>query len=782
MFSWELRRWQGQYGKLIVLLLGFSFLTLLIAMMLNLGSILFDGKPNWINKELDYVTVVKRDDTGILSPVDKMTLLATNELPNTVTSGWLSVGEYRLADGAASPVMLDTIWFSDTIIPLLNLSKEMKQAMASLPGAWITDKYWKSTYNATSVVGKVLSNKRLPQGVVIRGVLPPSFDQIGHHAPDVWLSGSFLRYKTPFTNKTMIDKFLLAAPMYIGIVSVEKSFELSSAVTALRSKDLSIEGMSIGGGRGELTLYDQVNFTPKVKESLELQFNLIALLVVSLSLVLIVNTFTLYTSQMMTHQADFRLMQTLGASTSHLVLAPILGVLFNLIVLAVLSLLIMPVAFSWLINLQVPTTIRSVQVGAMGNAHLYAFLLVALVYVLASFLNFFQLNHNKLFDRAMGKTRGIYDKFFSHGMMTFQFLVALISLTGLITIFGHSVNRSPQLNVEAQTLISEVELNGSYVNLQSVLLANIQGVDEESVAISASSFHDQALVTVNNLPHKQELVLNASYVSHNYFDVLEVSHTVDKWDDWIQSVVISETALKFLSSVMKKNLDIGHHLYLGVENKRYQIIAIIEDLPHLGTFARPMPSVYLPINFQQKQDISLFGKKEDVASLNAAINWLKAQSVMIEVSNLTTMEEIVKRNDALIFYLIGFASFLVFIIILAVVLSLHYQLKARIQLERVELGVMLALGATSTALFYKLLFGLVISLLVAGGISIFAYGYSDVIVGKISLIFGGQLDVIPFETLFVAFVVLFVILVAVCALQLYKINQQPIQDILRQDS
>lgn len=773
---WELRRWKEQFGKVAVLIVGFSLLCTLLSFAVTSGKELFNGKPIWIDGTKNYATITNQHANGELSPVNKLTLLAAQQQPYVNHVAWFSINSYEVTFNGTKSLKTNSLWFSENIVRFLNIDKQLKKRMQSERGVWLSHQFWLEHFNGKQdIVGSVVSNSRLPQGIIVRGILPKKLNKIGTWSPDIWLTGSYLNYKTPFSSESMVDKFLLAAPLYYGIAETQKTINTDSLYNSLKSKDLTISSMQISGDGSSLRVYEQINFEPQSRESLYFQFQLLLLLVTSLAIVLSMNTFTLYSAQMIIHREEYRLQRILGANPVTIWVGPCL-----ITVLFVLSILLLSSPMIWLLNDFIAS--QSLYSEAITKrlyislSHQFSSLmLVSLLFFISVGVNFIPSFSGTLFSRAMNASNSRIERFVSQSLLTIQFTIAITALSLLTSLYLGVISNSEKSLIHEKILTLTVNLNGQYIRPQDIIEGNGYNVERQAIALSKNRFNKPEHVAIELPSSNKSAIVKVHHVSRNYFDTLGIDVTGVNANEWRNGVIINSLANETLKTSSNTDYNIGKTLSLGIEEASYRIEGIVDNLPHFGVYGGEQASIYIIFDDTTNQNIHFYTRAQNETSLQHLKSQLTNSSARTEVIQESMLADIIAKTDALHLYMLSVSTVLVSIIVLSVLLSLNYQLKARLKLEQQKLGVLLAVGAPRHEIMKIFIVGFSLPLIFAVPLALLSTSSVEQLMSEYST----KIGVIDFYSMIFSVTILVLLLALIASLQALKLLKTPIYSLLR---
>lgn len=777
LLAWELRRWREQYGKVAILIVGFSLLCTLLSFTIATGNKLYNGKPIWINDSFDYITITNQNKTGELSPVNKITLLAAQQQPFIKTATSFAIKSYSLSIDSKQPTELTALWYSDSFLDILDIPFSEKEDMIQNKGIWISDRYWTENYkNRKDIIGSIATNARLPNGLIIRGILPKHFNKIGSWSPDIWVSESYIGLTTPFSSGEMRDCFLLAAPLYYGIFTVDKKHNTDSTYKSLKEKDLTISAMQFSGDGSSLKVFEQVNLEPQARATLLLQFRLLFILAISLSIILCVNTFTLYSTQIILHREEYRILRVIGAKPFRTFHGAILLTALFVISVSILSLPIIYFANELIASKIEYNTNATFKFEISLYYYILSVIAVGVLLFLSAGINYLPANLGASFNRDMNTTRSKFDVFSSHLLFALQMMIAIVALTLLASLYLNQLLKNSPQTLAENIITQQIKLKGQHINVSNIIEGNIPNVNKDAIAVSKNTFDKPNYVEATILATGQVKIFNIHYVSRNYFKVLGVDIKGTSDLDWQNGIVINSVAAKALAQ-FSQNDGLGTLLSIGIENKKYKVEGIVENIPHLGAYSGSQATIYMLLDSSAVRNIQLYIKNSNKDQIKNLLNWMKIKHKNFEISNSQSLTDLIANRDALYVYLLTISSTIVFIIFIGIILSLNFQLKARLKLERQKLGVLLALGAQHEGIVIQFIKWLAPSFLLALPLAIILTSEVTREVGFQGINF----DLVKNYALPLSILLFILVLTLIVSIQAVKVLKTPIQTLLKSE-
>lgn len=766
----EWRRWRGQQGKLLLLLIGFALVCALLTLVLRLGQLLHSEKPIWLTAKGHYYTLANQSEQGQLQGISLQTLRVASASPGINAMSWLVPKTMTLTLGNQQLPDLQMMFYAPDWFSFSGMVNSRDQQ-----GIWLSDRFWRQQFNATpAVIGEFVHHQRLPAGLKILGVLPASADRIGPWQADIWLSGDYLRYLTVFAveDTRQVDRFLAAVPQYFGILRSEQALQPASLTERLNNSDLQVPGMRMQSSGFQLTVHAGINLDPQARQQLTAQWQLLLLLVIGMGIVLTLNLFTVYASRLVLWQAELRLFQVLGASRWQQ-LRPVL--LAALLLVAVIGLLAAMFAQGLAAVIGADAAYQAITGSTqfrLGWAQFIAALsLVLLLFLLAGSLPLLRLEQQALFSRAMNPGRSRLQKLTAQTNLALQLLMALLALNVAGTL-GLNLWQHYQHNpAPADVSVLSASQQGSGLDLASLGAGLVNGLPADQIAWSSNSFTSPQSLLIEDTTLPQPITIGQMWVSAGFFHLM--GHPLPQITaDWQNGIVINQTMADMLSRQLPGKPLLGSTLQLGILQGSQPIVAIVPDLPHYGRSSAPQPVAYVPLMLASSK-IHFYVSRGNEPAL---VQWLQQQMTSPHISAAASLQSQIAMLDSARWQLLWSAIVVVLLIVLSVLISLSYQLKARLTLERHEYGVLLAVGAPDSYLQWRVMRQSMLALLLA----------LPLVLALQSLLVHWGRSAVSTAVLFepVAFIgasaVLTLLVLLCCQLPLYQLLRLPVYSVLRQ--
>lgn len=720
----EWRRWRGQRGKLAMLIAGFALVCALLAVVLRFGQVLFFDTPAWVEQEGHFYTVANQHEDGRQTGLNRLALQVVADTPGVTQVSWLSMQNVALeiSDYVIQEPLV--IFYESGLFEMLQVP--VAKHGDSQRGVWLSERFWREQLQSDpAVIGQYFYHTRIPESLMVQGILPASMNSIGTWVPDIWMPDTYQRYITPFdvSSQTMVDRFLSALPVYFGIFKTQQPLDATALTERLATEDLSVPGMRMSSQGGAAHVYSGVNLDPVARQNMLNQWQLLLLLVVGLGLVLALNTVMVFTSRFIIYQSDYKLMQILGARGSHFLCATGLAALAKLVVIGLLSLVFIFLftrAFSQHATYQAFFGNTTFQVeytqwlGAWG--------LTAIIFTSCLCLPLIQLMRRDVFSRATGVSRSKLQKGFAQGNLVLQLAVALMAMNLVLTLAFQQWQQFRETTVDTSIQTFNVQQRASGLAIHPLLDGNVAGIDASDVAISGYAFGQPQMLEIDDGRLQEPTPFAVHYVSSNFFEMLGVG-VVQRETAWPAGVMINQTAARLLNARSATSELIGSSLELGGVLGRVPIHGVVEDIPHMGRNNLNQPAVYLLLNASswQGKSYSFYFPATQSAALEVALKqWLQQEMAAPHFSVTTSIRHVLARHESARQNLFISALLIVTLVVVSVLISLGYQIKARLTLDRHEYGVLLAIGAPNMSLLWKAAKQSIVALLIALPITLFA--------------------------------------------------------------
>lgn len=765
----EWRRWRGQYFKLALILFGFAFCAALLAIALRLGGMLFDENPPWTNTNKPLYTVGRLLENNDLSSVSRQVLEKLKELPMVESVSWLVLKKHAFTLDSQQFNTINTAVFSANSPQ--NIGLEIPPG--SVLGIWLTHRFWQESLNSDAdVIGKVFGFKRLPQGLPVLGVLDKKYDQVGAELIDAWLPEEMLQYSAPFASGTMLDRFLLAAPIYYGIVSASGKFDPSQATAQLAELDLTVKGMSFGKSTLPLAILSGVQFDPKSHQNLVFAWQLLLGLVMSLWLILIFTLFSLSSSRAILIADELRTLRLLGAQNTDFFRSVIR---FTLMMVLVVCVLLYPCLYS--LSRMVQSSVGYQQyfnqqdIALNGAVLMSTVLLVVITLLACSCIPLLNLLKKDLFTRLTNKSASIWQKLLSHGILVLQLSAALIAIYTLTYVLKTQWQQYQQTSVDLS--VTQIKVDAGYFPVSwRQLIA--QGDKNTATAILASSFEYLYRYEFKDQQTAQAINIATLHASSDLFNVLNAKVEGLEQGQWQAGVVINRTFAERLSQGEEVLSLLGSSIKYGLPEQNYTIVGIVEDIPHWGRSQSVQPTLYLLLDSLEQETLANFSILQSTSRSNQAklASWIKSQVPHAKVSIPMALSEVIIVFDQQSQDLLWFALMVAIVIAGGVFSGLWYQIQAQLRVDKQTISVLLAIGACESYILLSKLKHSAIALIVAVLLSLFIF---------ISLN-GTAENQLQFDLIAAVCAMIITVSLSIVAmmLPLQKLLKQPIQQSLRE--
>ncbi|SFR46144.1 hypothetical protein SAMN04488070_1263 [Pseudidiomarina maritima] len=700
----EWNRWDSQRGKLGAILLGFSFVCMLTAISLLLGDRLFFSNPPWVQNNERFYTLSTAFEDGRQSGTSRQSIDYLSSLASVDEASWLMAKRY---DIKSSEHQLNTplaIVFDEALISLLAIPFPKNQSIEE--GVWLSNRYWKETFSSDSdVVGSYLSHSRIPTGIQVKGVLPPSMDSIGPWQPDIWLPGSYLQYTTPFAseNAVLIDRFLRAIPEYYGVFTTDRDIDVTQLTSIMKDADLSVSGMSMQGTGAALEVFEGVELNNPVTQAMKTQWQILILLVITLAFIFSLSTIMIHSSRSVLFQQELRTFHVLGARFQDILKSSAVASAIQLLIIAILSIFLLLTLYTATLEyfgfLEFSATVTSFD---LFKYWLSAFCLVTAIFIFCTLLPITALKNRMLFSRMVGTIRSKTQLMLGQVNLIIQITVALVALNFSFSLINNQLSSFHSLGFKPETLTFEINRQGGTLPLQTMEKAAATHNNPIEIAFSTRPFNDAVTVANEQISDQAPPQIDVHYVTANYFDVLQAN--ILKLDEpWRFGVVINKAAANQLAPDQEVAALIGRPIELGKIMGRQTIIGIVDDLAHTGRFSGRKPTAYVLVKNDTHSDVNTayLSAGPTRHQIQEAQQMLAATLVTPNFSTTKQLGEVVWSYEQRNMNLVFFSILLVLTISFSIFVNLSYQVKMRLALEQHQYGLLRAIGAPNSSLLMR---------------------------------------------------------------------------------
>lgn len=726
----EWNRWAGQRGKVLILIVGFSLISFVFAMVLRLGDVLFFENPDWVGSKADFYTISSVHDDGRQAGVSQQTIASLKDLPYVADVSWLRTRSFDFRSNDYALYQPLALVFEPHLVELLQLDFPATDKLST--GVWLTQRYWREAFNSDpEIVGEYLTHEKIPNSVPIRGILPRQFNRIGPWTPDILLPADYLRYVTPFAQNStlMIDRFLRSVPEYYGFFKTDRPIDAARLTQEMRNNDFSVQGMQIDSHGGELNILTGIMLDQKAATMLKQLWGFSVLLVIALVSIFSLNAFMSFSNRNLLLADEYRVLQTIGAQPFDLVRPVIVASVIKIGIIALMSLSLNALA-SHFVGMNDQFT--RLDLFSLDGKYPYYWALslvfITLIYATAIVFPLMNLRKKSLFSRVMGTNRGYKQLLVGQGSLIFQLSIAIIATIAAIQISKQQLALFAPFDFN--TSVQQVVINHHGGRLPIESIENTRKEENNiAMALSVAPFDKPQTISVGEREFGFERDFEVHYVSQNYFNQLSAQVSADT-RNWKSGVVINRSAQQFLAE-NRFNVR-ATPLYLGKILGAHRIFGVVDDIPHGGRFKRDQPTLYLPLStvFSTPQSYTLYlGEQVDVSSSGALREYLDTYLVDAQVTSSSTLKAIIDAQESRAQQLFYFSISVVVITLLGIALTLGYQVRSRLQLEKADYGVLIAIGAPFNALLIKACkpiataFGAAVTVTFAGYMLLLTLGY-----------------------------------------------------------
>jgi hypothetical protein len=709
----DYRCWKNQQIKYLTLILGFALVCGLLACTLRLGQMLFIEPPQWVGEQQRYITILRTDDGGRALPVSKRVLQSLDDLPGVKATSYLHFSSIELTSDSNALPSMAAVYFEPDLPRQLGIPELAGNDHDARRSIWLSQRAFDEMFGAnTRIIGSTLYSEHIPYPLVLAGVLPSKFDQVGSYRPAVWIDARNLVYLTPFRmpeagqpnpdQETRVRQFLEKMPMLHGLAVLDPDADAGALQAALRtvheSHRANPEGMiRVLDDGSAMQIFAGINIDPTAQRALKHQWSALLVLLMILAAVLTVNSLTLFAAHWIARMQELNTMLILGAGPRDLFRLMLAGFLPAAGLAILLSLWLTIGLVFWVGRTETYQNWAGAQPFTISIAvYSIAVALSILLLFLCRGLPLIMLINKARFTRKVGAARSAFQYLFDRIALTVQSASALLvfSIAGAISVSEWQLQASLPINLNSVEIqVNHRDIIHTPVGLEHGRFPNLPDLQTAASTYPMISQGMTFEVSFAGLEHP--IPVSGRHVSSNYFEVAGVP-VAGKPSGQQRGVIINQALHQRLKLAGEDDSLIGRSLRLSAPwLTAYPIIGVVENLPHRGLANRESPAIYLPLQDADFfRSLTLLTEPDHADQLaDAAREWAQQALHEPRVTAPRRLETALQEVDRLRTQLLV-ALLAIGLVLLAVIfLGLLYQIRARLALRRPEFGVHAALGA-----------------------------------------------------------------------------------------
>ncbi|GIU19499.1 hypothetical protein TUM4644_07370 [Shewanella colwelliana] len=703
LYGW--RKWRGQRGIWLVLILSLCLLCSLIGLVSSLLWMLNSDRPQWVMQHAPVITVVNQDFNGNLQPTSVYDIELLQNLPTVTAVASVAVQTTMLTVGLQDIPNLKVGFYSDSLIDVMGLPKPFSHSVWEGNKVVLSAEFWREHTTTQSVSELSLYFK--DRSLAIAGIAPTSMAKIGDVKIDVWIPDRYLLQDVPTMFANNPDLYIKTKSNRYGFALLSRAAaisELQQAYSLLRSQTPRPEGGFVDSHYTPW-LIDGVELKPNERALIKKQAWVLLVLLICFGFIVCSGIVSVYTQQSIVRQSEVQLKIALGGSRLDL-----FGQLFRENLLSLLMLIVVSPLLGFIFMeyvAKIPVYRAYFDSGLSFNSWLWlgAVLGSACLYLTCAQIPMFNAMKTQFRRGRVGQMTKA-QVLMSQLVLVMQ-LTVIISVATLCLVLSSSQWSKYQKVSFAESLYSlKPKVTGRLsMSLSSEQINGDWLVASNEVALSSEAFTQLGAQSLSYRAQSTAVIskpINSLYVSTNFFDLLEIPFLIPATLT-TDSVIINQT----MALQLAEELGLSHWQGVkGVElqvlgfyyEKQLKVAGVIEDQLHFGINQAPRPVIYLHLGTQNpliahRLAPVIYSKGENVRLVESHLNdWAKLQSSVLSYQYAGQLNQEIINTDSAGRLLFVTSCVMALLISLLVMFTLYYRFYFAVKVQQVKWAVLLALG------------------------------------------------------------------------------------------
>jgi hypothetical protein len=719
-FGWRL--WRGQRLQWSLLALGLGCFSALLMLLLQLGPQLRTPLPGWAQPAERVATVHRTDSQGRYQSVSHAELYRLKQLPEVTALAITRFASSELRIAEQHVDRINVMYYSENLPDVLGLTAPfVPQQLGQAQPVYLSHWLWQvlgqpDLQDLTALV------RSIDKSYVIAAVLPAALDRFSENRPGLWLpwEDRFLPFNHMDSDhdrsKGHGPKALAFAenmPDSIGFIQLKAGADLAMLTenyAALPVEWLGLQAFKMIEDKHQPQIIPGIELFPEQRADLLQQFWLMCCLTLLCGAVVAINLVFCLIGQLVARQHEIGMRQVLGARS---------GQLSQQLALEQLPLFAAAMVGGGLLYWQGSTVLAGLAVyqqyfGSSGLPFVwwYAALAVAglsLFLLICSQLPLlWLLRRARMFRNRQGQRNQLQQRL-ALGQQVLQLSFAALALALALSLHSQLLQQEKAISRWLPFEELQLRLNPG-IQPDATLQRGEFGVyTPDQIALSGpfTAPEERKLITTV-AGHTLELFAGSVQISSNYLQLLGAGLLAGHAATDTDGIVINQALADRLLEPGQTYLDLpGSTLsYLAPFAVQVQIRGVVENLPHRGVAAAPLPMMYTqlkPHGFMSHGNLTLTTAPALVDEVTTALeDWADRQGQDLEIRYQGTVATQLEQLNEPYWIFARISLVLAGLICLLAGLSLYYQLKARLLLEQSTLATKLAVGATVLGLISRL--------------------------------------------------------------------------------
>ncbi|MCW3173637.1 FtsX-like permease family protein [Shewanella subflava] len=714
LYGW--RKWRGQRGMWLVLIVSLCLFCTLIGFSSNLIWMLSSDRPQWVLQKDPLITIVNQDHNGNVQPISVYDIEILQGLPAIKNVASISIQSAAVTVGLKDISGLNIGFYSRSLIELLAIPKPFTQKIWEEKQVVLSSRFYNQYKTSKGIDDLTLYYKgeRLP----IAGVALPSMAKFGDRDIDIWVPDSYLLQDVPTMFAENPELYVKTKGSHYGFAQLSRAHsaeQLQEPYRLLRAQTPRPQGGFVDSHFNPLII-DGIEIKPNERLLIQKQSWVLLVLLLCFGFIICSGIVSAYMQQSIVRRAEIQLKVALGGERRDIFLHLVRENLLTLAVLALVSPVLSIIFTDYVAN--IPLYKIYFDGGLSFNIWLWvvAVFVSACIFLLCAqmpMIDAMSSHFSRGRQGQMEKKQVLMSRFILLIQLTVIISVIILSLVLSFTEWKkyQKINISqsvysfkPVVKDQLSMSLSAKQFNGDWQVLGS------------EVALSSTMFTDLGSQRLSYQVIGQSTLakpINSLYVSSNFFDLLGINSILLSTLT-TNSLVINQTMAYQLAeelgladyrSVKGIDIEVSGFYY----TKQFKVAGIIEDQLHFGINQSPKPVLYLHLSEQNPLYAHriapvVYTKHANHQLFHSHLNdWADLQSSALSYQDSGSLAQQIVSTDPAGRLLFITSSAMALMIFLLVIFTLYYRFQFTVKVQQVKWAILLAVGAQKISLIMQMI-------------------------------------------------------------------------------
>lgn len=324
----SLKLWQNKKVQWLLMVCGFSLFCSLLNLTLLIAKPIFESKPEWVTSSGNFVTFGLKSHDGRMIPTTIQNIESFKKVDGiSDVAFWGSQQTLLFSDDKSHESTI--AYFSPNFPSLLKVNNLPDFYNKRHSSVWITDRFWRETFNASDVEGKLIYIGAARAPAIIEGILSHEWNQIGISHPDIITSSDDMPYYLNISlgshaaSSELLEQvrtqLSLQIPAFYGVAQLISEYSYKD-LNVFRDSNRSDSHMRFWDGTENLPAFivSGVDLSPEAKNVLKRQWWMVLWLAIIFGCVNALNLLTVCFHELIKRSDEFSIRNAMGARLSHL--------------------------------------------------------------------------------------------------------------------------------------------------------------------------------------------------------------------------------------------------------------------------------------------------------------------------------------------------------------------------------------------------------------------------------------------------------------------------------